>query len=173
MKPIHLVITLILILFSFFLWRGLAQKNLDTISPTPGDVTPPAMEVEKQKISVFFSSKKEDPETLNCDLVFPLTRFIPGDDKAVARAALTELFRGLSPEEKAAGYFTLLPEGLSVGSLTITDGVATVDVLGPLQGGGSCRIAAIYNQIEETLTQFPTISSIVLLVNGEAEALQP
>jgi spore germination protein GerM len=57
--------------------------------------------------------------------------------------------------------------------LTITDGVALAN-FGPelrAYGGGSARVALIRNQIEETLRQFPSVSEVVIAVDGQTEGV--
>jgi hypothetical protein len=104
----------------------------------------------------------------------------------IASAALHELLWGPAPGE---AYATSLPVPGEVlvssartaawGSrvrllkLTITDGVALAN-FGPelrAYGGGSARVALIRNQIEETLRQFPSVSEVVIAVDGQTEGV--
>jgi spore germination protein GerM len=60
-------------------------------------------------------------------------------------------------------------------SLNILDGVATADFSAELLafGGGSLNVQTITAMIEETLKQFPTVTDVVILVEGQPDALQP
>lgn len=128
-----------------------------------------------QSVRAYFSSTAEDPETLNCEITYPVTRRI-AQTTAPARATLEELFRGPTNAERQAGFTTSIPSGVKIGSLTIDDrGVAKLDLSGELRAasGGSCRVGAVRSQIESTLKQFPTVTSVVITVNGQVDVLEP
>lgn len=126
---------------------------------------------ETMKLKVFFSSTKEDPNSLKCEVTYPVERNVT-KTVAVGRAALLELLKGPTKEEASKGYTTGLPEGVELKSLNIKDGVAYVDfnnVLGSV--GGSCITDRIRSQIEKTLMQFPTVKSVKILVDGKTEGV--
>lgn len=127
-------------------------------------------------VNVFFSNIKEDPEVLNCDVVYPIPRRLFSEEVSVP-AVLQTLFLGLSDEEIAQGYVNNLPEGdVKLLSFNIEDGAVHVDFSQELQEGvaGSCRVMAIRAQITETLKQFDNIDEVVISVEGNVEeALQP
>ncbi|RJQ36354.1 hypothetical protein C4552_03645 [Candidatus Parcubacteria bacterium] len=125
-------------------------------------------------VKAFFNNSALDPE-FSCNRVFPVDRRIERTT-AVARAALEELLGGPTGTEVQAGYFTSINPGVMIQSLTIANGVARVDFSNELERavGGSCRVSAIRAQITETLKQFPTVSSVVLSIDGRTEdILQP
>ena len=62
-----------------------------------------AQKTQTMTIKVFFHSEKLNPEMLDCTKAFPTTRKIP-KTSAPARAALDELFKGVTDEEKAQGF---------------------------------------------------------------------
>ncbi len=129
---------------------------------------------ETIKVKAYFNNSKMDPE-FSCNKVFAVEREVPKTD-AVARAALEELFEGLTNTEKNAGFFTSINLGVKIQSLTIENGTAKVDFDEQLeyQVGGSCRVSAIRAQITETLKQFPTVKNVVISINGRTEdILQP
>jgi len=126
-------------------------------------------------VKIFFPNDKINSEMLDCSLVFPVSREIP-ETVAVARATLTELFNGLTEDELDEGYFTNIPEGVEMQSLSIEEGVASVDFNTKLEEGigGSCRVNSIRAQIEETLKQFESVDSVVISIDGRTEdILQP
>lgn len=128
---------------------------------------------EKIMVKVFFSDAKQDQDVFDCGRVYPAGRII---DKtlSVGRSALEELLGGPTSEEKASGFSTSIPDGVEIQSLVIKDGVAKIDFNSAVETGGSCRVSAIRAQITETLKQFPTVSDVVISVNGNVEeALQP
>lgn len=129
---------------------------------------------ESVKVKVFFNNNKLDPEA-TCNKVFPVEREIPKTE-GIARAALAELLKGPTQEEKNEGYFTNINQGVEIQKLTIADGVAKVDFNEVLefQIGGSCRVTAIRTEISETLKQFPTIKEVIISIDGRTEdILQP
>ncbi len=74
------------------------------------------------------------------------------------------LLRGeLSDEERAQGITSEFPlAGVTLGSASIKDGVATLTFNDPQNntGGGSCRVAVLWAQIEATAKQFPKVKSV-------------
>lgn len=124
------------------------------------------------RYSVFFSKEGEQDQT--CDIVRALPRATP-ETQGVARAALQHLIAGPTREEWESGYRSVVPTDVDIQSITVDGGVARADFSSALNRmGGSCAVAAARAQIETTLKQFPTVSSVVLSVDGDAEtALQP
>ncbi|MFA5086072.1 MAG: GerMN domain-containing protein [Candidatus Paceibacterota bacterium] len=127
---------------------------------------------EKSSVNVYFG-KEGNSET--CKEVFPLERNI-AKTEAVARAAVEELLKGLTEEEKGAGYFTGINEGVKINRLSITDGIAEIDFDDSLERGvgGSCKVTFIREQITKTLMQFETVKKVIISINGRTEdILQP
>ncbi len=108
--------------------------------------------------------------------------------EGVGRAALEELLWG-PPVQSEAGFSTAIPMPQEVLAypgrgpdwgprvrllgLTIDNGVATANFSKELKayGGGSARVQAIRSQITQTLTQFPTVKSVVIAIEGETEGV--
>ena len=135
---------------------------------------PIVFETDTANVKVFFNNSKLDPAFL-CTKVFPTTRAIPWTE-GIGRAAIEELFKGPTAEEKAMDYFTNINPNVRINSLTIENGTARVDLSDELDRnvGGSCRVTAIRAQITETLKQFPTVQQVVISINGKTEdILQP
>lgn len=129
---------------------------------------------ETINLQAYFSNSKLDPK-INCEKVFPVNRRV-AKTSAVAKAALEQMLKGPSAVEQIAGYVTNINEGVRINSLTIENGVAKVDLSDELQRelGGSCRVTAIRAQVVDTLSQFSTVSSVIISVNGNTEdILQP
>jgi hypothetical protein len=129
---------------------------------------------ETMAVKAYFNNDRLDPE-VSCNKVFPVERRVL-KTKAVARAALEELLKGVKEDEREEGFFTSINAGVKIQRLVIENGIAEVDFDGQIefQVGGSCRVSAIRSQITETLKQFPTVDSVVISVNGRTEdILQP
>lgn len=148
--------------------------NVPLINKPTEEITEEKVE-ETITVRVFFGNKIFDPGALDCSKNFPVERTIP-KTLAVGRAALEELLKGPTEDEKAQGYFTSINPGVKIQSLTIENGVAKVDFDEQLefQVGGSCRVTAIRSQIINTLLQFPTVKEVIISINGRTEdILQP
>ncbi len=133
---------------------------------------PVRFEVEKTTLSLYFNNTETDSI---CENVTSVSRKVPKTE-GIARAALNELLKGPTAEEKKQGFATAINEGVEIQRLVIENGVAEVDFNDRLgwQVGGSCRVNAIRAQIEETLKQFPTVDEVVISIEGEKEViLQP
>ena len=148
---------------------GLPDKNREYILP----VKIKKGSGEIMKVKAFFSNSVVDPET-SCNKVFAVERDVP-KTTAVAKAALDELLKGLTDVEKNAGFFTAIPAGSALNSISIVNGEARVDFNETTEsGGGSCSMTARTAQISQTLMQFPTITSVKLSINGRTgDIFQP
>jgi len=127
-----------------------------------------------QTIKVYFNNSNLDSE-FSCNKVFAVERIIP-KTQAVARAAIEELLRGPTEQEKAEGFFTSINPGVKIQKLSIDDGIAVIDFNGQLefQVGGSCRVSAIRHEIAETLKQFSSVKEVIISIDGRTEdILQP
>lgn len=86
---------------------------------------------------------------------------------AVGRAALAELLEGPTAEERADGLSTAIPEGTSLRDVSVSDGIATVDLEGRFDdGGGSASMLGRVAQVVATLTRFPTVNRVAFRLDG-------
>ena len=130
--------------------------------------------IESAMVSVYFNNTNKDPKSLSCDTTYPTKRRVAKSQ--MTEEAVRELLRGVTGEEATLGFMTALNPNVQLVSLVIQDGVARADFSGELQKGvaGSCRVAAIRSQIENTIKQFPGVKSVVISINGRSEdVLQP
>jgi hypothetical protein len=97
----------------------------------------------------------------------PVLREVPRT-RAVATAAMNALLDGPSDSEGAGQTVTsAIPEGSRLLGLSIDDGVATVDLSREYEsGGGSMSVFVRLGQVVYTLTQFPTVDSVVFQIEG-------
>lgn len=98
----------------------------------------------------------------------PLLREVPAT-KAVATAAMNELLSFSAVQRDAfASISSAIPPGTRLLGLTIKDGVATVDLSSDFaSGGGSASTTIRLGQVVYTLTQFPTVKSVLFEIDGE------
>ena len=94
-------------------------------------------------------------------------RDVPGT-KSVATAAVTALLAGPTSGETARSITTAVPDGSRLLHLSIDgSGVATVDLSAEFEsGGGSASVMTRLGQMVYTLTQFPTVKSVVFQIEG-------
>ena len=94
----------------------------------------------------------------------------------IETVALENLLQGPTEAERREGLFTNIPSGVRINSLTIENGIARADFSAELDRGvaGSCRVLAIRAQIEHTLKEFPSVSEVVISIEGRTDdILQP
>jgi len=135
--------------------------------------TPINFLLEKTTIQLFFSDINKDPQGLECGKTYPVSRVVP-KVSGIAKKAIEELLKGTTTDESLAGMKTTIPKETKLQSISIEGGVVRIDFNLAIEGGGSCRVTAIRSQIANTLHQFPSVSEVVISVNGDStEALQP
>lgn len=99
----------------------------------------------------------------------PVLREVPPAEKSVLRWALAELLSGPGPMEKDAGMSTLIPTGTKLLGVSISNKVATIDLNKQFEsGGGTLSMTNRLAQVVFTATQFPTVSSVKLKLDGKA-----
>ncbi|MDD5251022.1 MAG: GerMN domain-containing protein [Patescibacteria group bacterium] len=132
------------------------------------------VQLDTVSIRVFFGTTADGGT--DCSVVRSVERVVSSKG-SIYHQALTELLKGPTDAEKNSGYFTSLPAGAGLESVT-TDGsgVVTADFKPSLEKGigGSCRVIAIRSQIIQTLKQFPEVRDVVISIDGRTEdVLQP
>ena len=129
--------------------------------------------VESMQVKAFFTTEATADD---CAVVEAVERRIP-KTSAVGSAAIEQLLAGPTIDEAEEGFGTSINSGVTMNRLVIEDGVATVefDEMFEAGMGGSCRVTAVRAQVEQTLMQFSTVQSVVILVEGTEpdEVLQP
>lgn len=100
----------------------------------------------------------------------PEKRTIPYT-QAVARAAMEELFKGPAP---GSGLSAIFPDTVRVLDISIENGVCTLNVSKEIitdkakQGGAGAMVEGLaLASIANTLTEFPTIQKVRLLIEGK------
>ncbi len=83
---------------------------------------------------------------------------------AVARGALTALFDGPTAFEEGLGMSSAIPDGTRVLTLDVADGLATVDLSGEFLADLGDDTALRVAEVVFTLTQFPTVDRVTILV---------
>jgi hypothetical protein len=88
--------------------------------------------------------------------------------QAVGRAALEALLEGPTNQEVADGVGTQVPPGTTLLGLSITDGVATVNLSNEFfSGGGAMSEWTRLGQVVWTIGQFPSVDGVRIQLDGE------
>lgn len=93
--------------------------------------------------------------------------------KAGPKAAIEELLKGSTEQEKAAGYYSQVWPGTKLQNLQIKKGVIYADFskeLGQCRGGTDCQVP-VQAPIAQTLDQF--CMDVVMTVDGSEDPLNP
>lgn len=96
-------------------------------------------------------------------------REIPATPR-IARATLQALIGGptASEDEGSDALTSAVPASTVVRGVTVDDGLATVDLSGAFEsGGGSASMHARLAQLVYTVTQFPTVDAVALVLDGQ------
>jgi hypothetical protein len=99
----------------------------------------------------------------------PVQREVP-HTVAVATAAVNALFAGPTAGEAASvpAISTNVPANAELLGITIAGDIASVDLSAAFEaGGGSATMFGRLAQLTYTVTQFPTVSAVRLLIDGE------
>lgn len=125
-------------------------------------------------INVYFHNEKRNPNMQDCTKVFPTPRQIPAT-KAVAKAALLELFKGTTAEERAKEFWSIEPENTAgiLKKVNIKGNAAYVNfdrsVYEKLGVTTTSCGSGFYSSIEKTLTQFSNIKKVYYAIDGNTD----
>jgi germination protein M len=90
-----------------------------------------------------------------------------GATAAVLDASMRSLLAGPTAAERGAGLGTLIPAGTTLRGVTLSKGIATVDLGGTFDdGGGSLSMTNRLAQVVYTLTQFPSVKGVAFELDG-------
>ncbi|MGZ6826210.1 MAG: GerMN domain-containing protein [Mycobacteriales bacterium] len=136
-----------------------------TPSPTPVATLPATPTASPTAVPTAAARTQVSVYFLQHEKVQPVARTVDG--AGVAAAAVRALLAGPTVAERAAGLSTTVPTGVSLRSLAVAAGVATVDLTGRYaSGGGSLSMTARLAQVVFTLTRFPSVSSVRFRLDG-------
>ncbi|MDP3645832.1 MAG: GerMN domain-containing protein [bacterium] len=138
------------------------QQNQTPQNPTPKTVT----------FKVYFGKENDPSDPTDTLCAHAVARTVPYTS-GVAHAALVELFKGPTVSEKQQGYYScFFHTDIVIKSLKIENGIATTNFSKEYTegcGGASSCSQAARNAVKNTLTQFPSIKSVQILIEGAPE----
>jgi spore germination protein GerM len=147
--------------------KNVTEEEAVVVEDVP--VVEEVLEPETMTVNLYYYNLEADKEIadyISCsgDAILPVEREIQVVEDDVPTYTLNELLKGqITTEEAADGFQTeFAPGKLELKSLTIKDGVATVEFLDDkgFTSGGSCRVGILASQIQKTLLQFPEITKV-------------
>ena len=155
--------------FRSALWVVLSAAALLAASPGAGHVR---ADDATTALKVYFGKQGLGERDAACSQVAAVARQVPRT-QGIARAALQELFRGPTPEEREAGYRSWFSDSTRavLKDVRIAGRTAYVDLHDLRQiipgATSSCGSAEFFAQVEATLKQFPTVDRVVLAIEGQ------
>jgi hypothetical protein len=132
-------------------------------TPKPNPTLPPGPDNTIVRVYYFLGSFTD-----NAGLT-PVLREVPST-QAVGAAAITELLAGPNEAELGArpAMYTAIPAGTRFLGLSISGGIATVNLSREFEsGGGSASVLGRLAQVVYTLTQFPTVQGVRFQLDGQ------
>lgn len=130
-------------------------------APTSGatsspPTTSPSAPTSRTAVSVYL---------MHGEKLQPVRRLAEGTD--VGADAVRELLEGPTSSERSGGLTSAVPAGTTLRSLSVANGLATVDLSGSYDdGGGSLSMTARVAQVVFTLTRFPTVTRVSFKLDG-------
>jgi len=126
----------------------------------------------------FYLNTKNDPNTQNCERVYPLERVVEKKYDSDIINTTINLLTPLEPAEKDKGFASAIPDGTFLQYIKIDDsGNLEANFSGNIaKAAGSCAVSAIRAQITQTLSQFSQVKTVKICINGNCrqdEILQP
>lgn len=139
----------------------LSTLNMETPSTSPTTDT----------VNVYFVALEDGGRQgteIGCgDSLIALQRNIASTDNQL-EATMNEL---LSNGQRTVGetglYNALYQSDLEVESADVENGVATVNLQGEFSIGGACDTPRVEEQLTQTASQFPNVTSVRILINGQ------
>lgn len=139
----------------------------ETTSTAGGEVEPEVTEPETEEPEVPTATQTVRVYFARGEYLGVVTRTVP-ETPAIARAAIEELLAGPTAAEEGWGFGSEIPKGTRLLGLTIDGGTARVDLSGDFEsGGGMLSVTMRLAEVVYTLTQFPAVERVVLMMDGE------
>jgi hypothetical protein len=129
-----------------------------TASTPPPNTDPPVQPADQAFVELFFVS-----DDLTARAVLRAV-----DQPEVASNAIRALIEGPTAAENSEGLSSSIPADTLFLGLSISDGLATIDLSREFEaGGGTTNILSRLAQVVYTLTGFPTIDEVLFHLDGE------
>jgi hypothetical protein len=133
-------------------------------------------EFKLNKIKVYFSNIKENPEMLDCRLSFPTERTVE-DGFSYEEQSLKALFSGPTDEEVKNGFQSFFSSSTVdiLKSVEVVENIALINLkdfrsLIP-NANSSCGSSQFLSEIENTLKQFPHVYQVYMAINEDPNTI--
>ncbi|PKO15274.1 MAG: hypothetical protein CVU39_11765 [Chloroflexi bacterium HGW-Chloroflexi-10] len=131
---------------------------------------PPTQSTGGQTVKIFLIAVDDNGASgtqIGCGDSLVAVDVVVSPTVAVLRAALTELLSIKDQYYGQSGLYTALYQSdLTIDSLVLVNGQATIHLKGDLIMGGTCDNPRIEEQLKATAMQFTTVTSVKIYVNG-------
>jgi hypothetical protein len=136
-----------------------------TRTPIPPSPTPTSLTVQIFLVAV--GDNGVSGQLIGCgDSLVPVQVEIPYS-QAVLKASLEKLLSLKTQFYGESGlYNALYQSDLQLGSVTLVDGKAVINLTGSMQLGGECDDPRVAAQLDATARQFPSVHAVEIYVNG-------
>lgn len=139
---------------------------------SPTGTAPGGEQSATMVISVYFSVEGEgmrDGERVSGERLVKSSRVVPKSEEPLT-AAITSWLAGPNAADKAKGMFLAAPAGLAPNSISVKDGVATIDLPRAFEPkGGSAAVMNALGQLVHTATGVPGVKSVLLKLDGKTD----
>jgi hypothetical protein len=164
------IILLIVMTFAFVSLAGCTSKPSTQLN-LPSGLTGGTSTQFVQIFLIAIDDNGQGGLPVGCgDSIIPVQVEIP-TTQGVLKAALESLLSVKTQFYGESGlYNALYQSDLQVESVSIVDGIATVNLTGRLLMGGECDNPRIQAQLEQTVLQFSTVTKAEIFINGKTLA---
>ena len=171
---VWIVIVAALILASVAAFMYFSTNRTDTTDtpndPTGGQADDGVTAGQVTQIKLFYYALDDAGKRgklIGCgDSIVPINKDIPST-KAPLTAALNTLFADKRTDVEEGLKNVLYQSSLTLESASVINGKATIRIKSKVQLSGVCDEPRFMAQIEETVFQFPTVTSAEIFINGE------
>jgi spore germination protein GerM len=117
----------------------------------------------RKDVSVYLLKLDEKTERI---YLSPVKRTVT--EKDILASALENLIKGPTQHEKERGFITAVPSGLKIRSIAVNGRTAEIDFNNAIEEGAAGDILLKrVQQIVYTSTQFDSVNSIIIKINGQ------
>ena len=125
---------------------------------------------ETTELNIYFPNTTQTEYISDCSKLYPVKRLVKKSEN-LANAALWELLKGVKTEEKNEGYISFIHADTGLRTVKIREKTMEIDFDKAIKREikNQCQVQGVMAQLRQTVTQFDTIDSIIVSIDGETE----